>query len=413
MSEKELSTGRNRTDDRSHQNNSSRAGTQSRRQLLYSLAAGGVAGIAGCSEMDPGAQEVGQTEGDDETKTSGGIEPYSVSIRPVGEVEFEAVPKTWVADYTAYGDMAVALGKGDGLKAMNYGWGYPIQEKFPDVEFKENVPGLWDFDAGQYDKELLYELDADVHFMDPVIMKSADKSWNDEDTEEIATNIGPIFGSHFRETRKAIDYELYEMYEVFKKVAQVFKREERFEALEAVHQELQAEVSDNLPEPEDKPTVALLRTWGEGKFYYQAPHVAGYGRKQYRDLRVKDAFADTDLGPSGEISGTEISYEALLDVDPEIIIFHAGITYQDILEDQREAMAEHSVGKELQAVQNEQIYAGGNNEQGPIINLFQTEMAAKQLYPDAFGEFRGIDETPAKEQLFDRERVAEILTGKT
>jgi iron complex transport system substrate-binding protein len=39
--------------------------------------------------------------------------------------------------------------------------------------------------------------------------------------------------------------------------------------------------------------------------------------------------------------------------------------------------------------------------QGPIIHLFQLEQAAQDLYPEEFGG----------EQLFDRQRVADIVTG--
>jgi hypothetical protein len=38
-------------------------------------------------------------------------------------------------------------------------------------------------------------------------------------------------------------------------------------------------------------------------------------------------------------------------------------------------------------------------------------MLAKQLYPETFGKWHGIGETPTDEQLFDRERLAEIITG--
>jgi hypothetical protein len=45
------------------------------------------------------------------------------------------------------------------------------------------------------------------------------------------------------------------------------------------------------------------------------------------------------------------------------------------------------------------------------------EMAAKQVYPETFGEWQafGADgaypEFPTEERLFDRQRVADIITG--
>jgi len=79
-------------------------------------------------------------------------------------------------------------------------------------------------------------------------------------------------------------------------------------------------------------------------------------------------------------------------------------------------MRNHPVGSQLSAVQNDRVFAGGTHEQGPVMNLFNTEMLAKQFYPETFGEFRfttqeafgGLSET---EPLFDRQRVADIITG--
>ncbi|MFC6976564.1 hypothetical protein ACFQL1_23200 [Halomicroarcula sp. GCM10025709] len=76
-----------------------------------------------------------------------------------------------------------------------------------------------------------------------------------------------------------------------------------------------------------------------------------------------------------------------------------------------EVIKSDPVTKGITAVKEGNLYAGGTGTQGPIINLFQTEMLAKQLYPETFGEWHGIGETPTDEQLFDRERLAEIITG--
>jgi iron complex transport system substrate-binding protein len=68
-------------------------------------------------------------------------------------------------------------------------------------------------------------------------------------------------------------------------------------------------------------------------------------------------------------------------------------------------MRDHPVGSELTAVQNGRVYRGGYLRQGPIHNFFQTERGAKQLYPDVFGD------VTSDEELFDRQRVADIVTG--
>jgi hypothetical protein len=44
--------------------------------------------------------------------------------------------------------------------------------------------------------------------------------------------------------------------------------------------------------------------------------------------------------------------------------------------------------------------------------MFQTEMAAKQLYPDEFGSYPGYGDLSEEEQLFDRERLAAVVRGE-
>ena len=60
------------------------------------------------------------------------------------------------------------------------------------------------------------------------------------------------------------------------------------------------------------------------------------------------------------------------------------------------------MASDLTAVQNGDVYPAGGMYQGPIINLSKTERAAKQLFPEAFDR---------DEQLYDRERLAEIRNG--
>jgi ABC-type Fe3+-hydroxamate transport system substrate-binding protein len=100
----------------------------------------------------------------------------------------------------------------------------------------------------------------------------------------------------------------------------------------------------------------------------------------------------------------------MLEVDPDAIIHHWDIEPSDRFEALL-ALEDHPVGKELTAIDTDRVYVGGTPMQGPIFNLFQLENAAKQIYPEAFGQFRGVGETPEDEQLFDRQRVADIING--
>jgi hypothetical protein len=79
-------------------------------------------------------------------------------------------------------------------------------------------------------------------------------------------------------------------------------------------------------------------------------------------------------------------------------------------------LEDHPVGSQLAAIRNDRFYPSGNPVQGPVMNLFQLEMTAKQLYPERFGEWPSYDggaypEIPTKEQLFDRGQVADIIDG--
>lgn len=75
-------------------------------------------------------------------------------------------------------------------------------------------------------------------------------------------------------------------------------------------------------------------------------------------------------------------------------------------------MREDSVGNQLTAVQTDRLYRGGGSYQGPIVNLFQTEAAARQFYPDAFGEWDEMETLREEElTLFDRQQVADIING--
>lgn len=63
------------------------------------------------------------------------------------------------------------------------------------------------------------------------------------------------------------------------------------------------------------------------------------------------------------------------------------------------------------------MYTQGTRFQGPLVNLFQLEMTAKQLYPEQLGAWPGYvkgesyPDFPEDERLFDRKRVADVVAG--
>jgi iron complex transport system substrate-binding protein len=154
----------------------------------------------------------------------------------------------------------------------------------------------------------------------------------------------------------------------------------------------------------------------KGKFYPLNTQDEGYEMKPYRDLDVASSF------PQEMEEGGTIDYEQLLEVDPEIIVVHWGIgttgetnsfSAEAFREQYVTPMEEDGVGSQLTAVQEGNVYPGAYGEQGPIVNLLQTEMKAQQLYPEQFGAFdpESFPAVPDENQLFDRQRVVDIIEG--
>lgn len=390
-----------------------------RRRFLTGTGVALGATLAGCSgggsggtgtPNDAASGELTASESESATATDAG---YSVEMEPMGEVAFDAVPETWMAYFSNYGDMGVALGRLDALEALIYTDNWP-------VEFYEYLPGV-DVDfgdvrqlhsEGSIDKEAFYEIDADVHLFDPNFIGRLDDSWEQADFDEVADNVGPIVGNSIRRRGEEWhDYEYYSLYDAFEVVADVFHERERYEALRSVHDEFVADVQADLPPEDERPTVGLLSVNSDfetGSFYVYPVH-DGNGHKQYRDVGMRGAFDDHIDGSYGEWD-----YEQILDVDPDALLFQYGFSHvsTEEFEARVESMREDPVGQRLSAVENDRLYRGGTSYQGPIVNLFQTEIAAKQFYPETFGQWDGL-ETLADEEarLFDHQRVADIVTG--
>ncbi|QLG63948.1 ABC transporter substrate-binding protein [Halorarum salinum] len=339
--------------------------------------------------------------------------PFSVTMEPMGEVSFEGTPETWMAYFSTYGDMAIALGRLDGLRGLVFteNWPTAFYERLPGVDVSfDDVPQL--FAGGGLDKEAFYEMDCDVHLMDPNFISRLADDWDADDHGAIERDVGPIIGNSIRRRDEDWhDYAYYSLYDAFETIAEVFDERERYEAFERVHDDLRSTIRSNLPPVDERPTVGLLSInsdFEDGAFYAYPVH-DGNGHKQYRDLGMRGAFDDHMEGSYGEWD-----YEKLLEVDPDALLFQYGFSHVSTEEFERRIrrMSEDPVGRKLTAVENGRLYRGGTSYQGPIINLFQTEAAAKQFYPDAFGEWNGFESaTGEADRLFDYERVASIVAG--
>jgi ABC-type Fe3+-hydroxamate transport system substrate-binding protein len=345
---------------------------------------------------------------------------YSVSLSPVGEVTFEKVPENVFTMYNQYADMLVALGHGEAVNSM-----FVPDMAGPTMNhYYEHLDGVsFDWEGlpnpfNNFSKEFFLSLDSDVHFLDPAWASTQD-GWSQGDIEEIAENVGPFFGNFYSGTNGtppegyADGYQYYTLWELFGKVAAVFQEQQRFEELRAVHEDLLATIQADLPPEEERPTAVRV-TKGDGQFWAYHLNRPGFWLADTRPLAANDAFgSETWDGLWGSLG-----YETMLEADPDVILHLWGMTPRYDMAQVRAELQDHPVGSDLSAVQDDRVYAQGMRYQGPLMNLFQIEMTAKQLYPDVFGEWpdygdgEHYPEIPEDEQLFDRDRVASIVTGE-
>lgn len=374
----------------------------SRRQLLTASTTALAAGVAGCNTGIGGSGGNGAS-GDEAASGS-----YDVEMEPVGEVTFDAVPERWLAYDSGYADMGVALGRADGLAAVGnlerYHTDYYDELDGVEVETDDLTQLLGE--SAQIDAELFYELDADVHLVDPNWLVDGSAFGLEEgDVDEIHDGVGPVVGNTiFRRTDEWHDYRYYGMYEAFEKVAEIFQERERYEAFAEFHDEYVARLEAELPAPDDRPAALLTFADGDEPEQFSPYRLTdrGTNKKQFRDLGVEDALADTGIsGLSTSDRGT-IDYETMLEVDPDAMLIrgHEDKSHDEFADTLLAHMRDHDVASELTAVQEEQVFRGGPVYQGPVQHLFTLERAATELYPDSF-----------EGELFDRDRVGEIVAG--
>ncbi|WP_415380374.1 ABC transporter substrate-binding protein [Halosimplex sp. TS25] len=340
-----------------------------------------------------------------ETSNRSGDGGYSVTMEPVGTVEFDAVPQS-IAPFTAdYIDMLVALGHGDAVESIWYRGRYKTlhYEELDGVSM--DLDGLTQLWADGVPKEPFYEMDADLHLIDPHALTDWFQAWSQSDLEEVRENVAPFVGNVvFRRTDEWHDYRYYSLYEAFEKVAAIVQERERFEAIRAMHDDLVATVQSRLPAPDDRPNAALVFA-GEEPEEFSPYRLSGNGanKEHFRTLGIADAFADTGVdGLSTSDTGT-IDYETMLEVDPDSLLlrYHEeGKTREEFEASVLDYLRDHELGSQLTAVQEERVFRGGPIYAGPLHNLFMIERYAKAYFPEEFTEDR----------LFDRDELARIVT---
>ncbi|WP_193787484.1 ABC transporter substrate-binding protein [Natrinema gari] len=368
--------------------------------------------LAGCAGLS-----------DSDSTPEGGS--YSVTMAPMGEVTFDEIPQDIFTILGHHADMLLALGRGDDINAMHA----PEYHQSLYRKFLQRLDGVsvdWEglYSSWPPTEEKLYELDSDVHIADPAKIATA-SGWDDSDISKIDENVGPWFGNTLSGTHReppagwADDYEYYTLWDIFGKLAQVFQETDRYEALASVHESMLATIESNLPPESDRPSAALVTfSSDEKKAWGYKMNYPGYYAAHTRPMGVTDALADATGDGYGEDGrNVTLDSELLLEADPDVLLVLGPMTAYYDLDEIRTNLEDDAATSDLTAVDEGTVYAQGARRQGPILNLFQTEMTAKQLYPDQFGEWPGyVDgepypEIPEDERLFDRQRVANIITG--
>ena len=411
-------------------NDMNREAPTRRDYMRYGGAVVGGSLLAGCvgqsgPESTPAEKSTG-SESSSSNESTPEDERYSVTMSPMGTVEFETVPQSVFTILGHHADMLVALGRGDAINAMHApGYHQSLYQKF--LHHLDGVTVDWDglYSSWPPSKEKLYELDSDVHIADPAKVATAE-GWDDSSLEEIGSNVAPWFGNTLSGTQQEPPsgwgdaYEYYTLWEIFGKIAQVFREGARCEALTSVRESMLQTISAGLPPEQERPSAALVlfSTSDEKIWGYKMNH-PGYYAAHTRPLGATDALADA-VGEGYGDDGRNITLDAelLLDADPDVLLVLGPMAEYHNLDDIRSRLENNEVTSEITAVQEERVYAQAARRQGPILNLFQTEMTAKQLYPDQFGEWPGYVDgepypgIPTGEQLFNRQRVADIITGE-
>lgn len=392
-----------------------------RKYVKYGGAVVGGGLLAGCtSQADSGSAptETGTEESTATETATPESERYSVTMAPMGEVEFGEVPERVVVYDSQWADHLVALGQQE--RIVSLGWpddyytGY--YDGLPGISFDTSgLPGMWD---GGLDKEQFYELDGDVHHIDPCRFTSFDSGMDRADFEELDENVGPFFANRFSRAHGEPpewcrgSYEYYTLWELLDEFAQVYKIESRSQALREVRDEMLDSVYAELPPEADRPEVGLVvYNPNEESFSPYKLNAPGFGKAHTRPLRARDAFADSDK-TYAENYEAAYDLEGMLAVDPDVVLHNFDWTNPRERTEAFFALDEHPVGSELTAVENGRLYATGSALQGPVMNLFQLELSAKQIYPELFGQPPEPGESvPEDRQLFDRGRVADIING--
>jgi iron complex transport system substrate-binding protein len=327
-------------------------------------------------------------------------------MAPVGRVTLDAVPDSVANYFPGYADMVVALGHGDSINSVGVKSRYytDVYDELDGVGIDKG--SLTELYQSGIDTEVFYELESDLHLIDPAWLVNNFDGMEQSDVDELADGVAPFLGNTiFRRTDDWHDYRYYSLYEAFETVAAMFRERERFAAFRSLHDAFVADVQTDLPPARERPNALLCYSAKDEPERFSPYRLSGKGtnKKQFRDLGITDALAGTGVEGLSTNDRGQIDYEAMLAVDPDSILLrgHESKTRAAFRDTVLAYMREHPTASELTAVQNGDVFRGGPIYAGPIHNLFLTERFARAYFP---GTYSG--------ELFDRDELAGIVSGE-
>lgn len=344
----------------------------------------------------------------------------AVTLEPAGTWHVRETPRRFVAYQSIEAEIAIAVGRGDGLVAMFdrdhlATLGRLFYRQLPGIAV--DLAGVVELPfAEQMDQELFYGLEADALLIDPRL-PAAFWGWSAGDIGRVAERVAPFFGNFIRYPRDESwgpPYRSYTIDEYGATLAELLGRGDRYRRLAAFREGTVERVRSLLPPPDERPAICLLNIGSDpaaGRFYLVDVAAGGARVRHYRDLGLAQAWDAAEL-VTGEYGACD--YETLAAIDPPVIVVQWALTKCDGPDDFHERfvapMRAHPVGRRLRAVAGDRVLPGGTGEQGPLTHLFQLEMAAQQLFPERFGAWRWGD-APGR-PVFDRAALAALVRGE-
>jgi len=346
-----------------------------------------------------------------------------VELPPCGDVTLREPPRTAIVQDANYAEMIIASGRP--VKV----WATPAAEPSRCV-FWDRIPGFsptnrvtfaHGFGAAPgvgfaFDRELFQALRPDVIHIDPVQLGLA-KGWSPAAVASVRAKVAPFFANRFSRDfnppKGFPGYTCLSIPEIARRMGALYGAEARTDRLLAFVAACEARIRARLVGV-PAPRVALLHFGGRGRMTPFRLN-AGNGQAQYRLLGVRDAYDGFRL-PDYAARGPGISMdlETLLAVNPDVIVmpFAGSVPAGDrhaVAFDELLKLKAHPLAKRLKAFVGGRVYPGGTPLQGPVVYLFQLEMAAKQIFPAVFGAWRADGAYSPADCLFDRAALADML----